>query len=388
MAVLIGYALCEDWPQFRGARGDAISHERGVNKNWKARPPKMLWKIGVGDQGFAGLSIAHDNVFFLDHDGKDDVVRALNLETGKEVWNYRYPESDKPKYGFARATPTVTGGKVYTFSRTGILTCLNETTGTFIWKVDVVKDLGGVLPYLWDASASPVVDGQKLIVVTGVPDKPIAAFDKNTGKVLWQGGAKDAASHSTPVIAKLDGKKQCIAFLGYNLQGIDPETGAPIWSFPWPSGNIGQPIVIGSNSIFIATQYNVGCGLIDVTGARAQAHWKSKEFMAHFNTPILMGGYLYGTSDPGMLMCVEAATGKIVWKQEGFEKGGVLAVDRTLIAVNGSNGDIFQAELTPKGYRELGRMAGLGGQSWSPPIFAQGKLIVRNTKTMACWDLR
>jgi outer membrane protein assembly factor BamB len=369
-------------------RGDAISRERGLNKNWNARPPKLLWKRDVGDKGFAGPSVAHGKVFFVDHDGGEDVVRALDAVTGKEIWSYRYADSDSAKYGFARATPTVSGGKVYTFSRLAKLNCLDERTGKPVWSVDTLKDMGGVLPYQWDASASPVVDGKKLYVVTGVSGKPVAAFDKDTGKVLWQGGAKDYASHSSPVIARIDGRKQCLAFLGTSLQGIDPDTGAVIWSFPWPSGNIGQPIAVGPNSVYVSTQYNIGSVLVDVHGNQATPRWKSKEIQAHFNTPVLVDGYLYGTSDPGFLMCVEAATGKVVWKQPGFEKGGVLAVDATILAVNGANGDVTMAELTPKGYRELGKFQGLGGQSWSPPVFSGGKLIVRNEKSMACWDLR
>ena len=62
--------------------------------------------------------------------------------------------------------------------------------------------------------------------------------------------------------------------------------------------------------------------------------------------------------------------------------------DGTLIAGSGSNGDITMAELTSKGYHELGKLAGLGGRRWSPPVFSGGKLIVRNMKAMACWDLR
>ena len=69
--------------------------------------------------------------------------------------------------------------------------------------------------------------------------------------------------------------------------------------------------------------------------------------------------------------------------------GGVVAVDGVLIAQGGSNGDLAMVEPSPKAYHELGRLpTPLGGQSWTAPIVARGRLIIRNKSELACLDLK
>jgi outer membrane protein assembly factor BamB len=390
-AAVCAAAFAEDWPQFRGIRADAISREKGINKDWNKKPPKLLWKVPVGDDGYAGPAVAGGKVFYIDHSGKDDIVRAIKLTSGEEVWHYTYPDSDESKYGFARATPTIRDGKVYTFSRLGTLNCLDEKTGALVWTLNIVKDLKGSLPSDWDASASPVIDGKRLLIVSGGKEKPLAALDKDTGKVIWEGGARDAPTHSTPVVAKLDGKKQYIVLFGGKLQGIDPETGAGLWSYPWPSVNIPEPTVIGGNKVLITTSYQQkGSALIEVKNNVAKLLWDNPKMKCYLNTPVLIGGYLYGTTnEPPGLSCIQAETGKTMWKQPGFVDGGVVAVDGTLIVMNASNGDLAMVAVTSDGYKELGRIKGLGrNNSWTPPIVSGGKLIVRDTKNIACYDLK
>ena len=64
-----------------------------------------------------------------------------------------------------------------------------------------------------------------------------------------------------------------------------------------------------------------------------------------------------------------------------------MIVDDVIVALDGSNGDLIMAETSTESYQELGRIKPLGGQSWTAPIVASGRLIIRNTKTLACLDL-
>jgi len=132
----------------------------------------------------------------------------------------------------------------------------------------------------------------------------------------------------------------------------------------------------------------MGCALIDVSAGGAKIRWQNKDMRAHIATPLLWNGRIYGNTDPGRLMCMDPQTGAVLWSQPGFEKGSLLAVDGTIIALNGSNGDVVQVELTPDRYHELGRITPLPGQNWTPPIVAHGRLIVRTKEALACLDLR
>lgn len=378
-----------DWPRFRGPDGNGISPEKGISKDWAAQPPRLLWKVPMSDDGYTGPSVANGLVYIIDHQGSDDIVRALSLSDGRDVWTYRYRDADSSNYGFARATPTVDGSKVYTLSRLGALHCLDAKTGKVVWRRQINDEFSARKPQ-WDTSYSPVVDGDRLIVCPGGPDAAVAVLDKSTGKTIWQGGGSDGQSYATPVVATIGGKKQYVVFAAKALIGVDASNGTLLWRAPWSTAydvNAATPVVIG-DSVFIASGYGKGCALVDVKGSEASIRWANKSIQAHFSSPIYFKGHIYGTGDPGVLVCLDPQTGKELWRQPGFEKGGIVGVDGVILALSGSNGDLAMVEMSPAGYKELGRVTPLGGQSWTAPIVAQGRAIVRNKSAIACLSLK
>jgi outer membrane protein assembly factor BamB len=381
--------VAADWPQFRGPSANGIAPDKGINKDWKAKPPKELWSIDLGDKGFAGPSIAKGKLFIIDHAGADDVIRAVDVTTGKDVWTFKYADTDKDNYGFSRSTPVYDNGKLYTISRTGILHCLDAEKGAKIWSHDLRKEYHG-LTGNWDYAWSPLVDGQKLIVQPGGA-KGVIALDKDTGKEIWSGGGPEACGYATAVSATINGKKEYVIFTGDALIGIDADKGGPaLWRCPWKTAygvNAATPIVIG-DSVFITSGYDTGCALVAVQGAEAKPAWVNKEIKAHFNTPVLFNGKIFGIGDGAGLVYLDPKTGTAAWRQAGFEKGGLVAVDDVLIAINGAEGDVVMAAADPSAYKELGRFKPLGGRSWTAPVIADGKLFVRNNLKLACYDLK
>lgn len=377
------------WPQFRGPNRDGISPQVGINKDWGSKPPRLLWKTALGDDGYAGPAVSGGIVYIVDHSGAQDILRALRADNGAETWHFAYDDTDRPSYGFARATPTVVGRRIYTMSRQGILNCVDAGSGALVWRRDTIKEFQGRKP-MWDVAASPLVDGKQLIVLPGGPNAAIAALDPATGKTLWQGGGSDKPAYATPTIAVLGGKRQYLTFSESEAVGYDTAGGNKLWSFPWAprdGTSVASPIAVGDR-VFISASYGMGSRMLQVTGSIATELWSSQSLACHFNTPVLYQGYLYGVGEPGRLTCMDPNTGKVMWEQPGFEKGGVVAVDGKLIAMNGSNGDVVMADLDPTAYRERGRINPLGGQSWSPPVVAQDRLFIRNKKALACIDLR
>ena len=385
-----------DWPQFRGVNGDGISTEKGINKDWKAKPPKELWRVALNDKGYAGAAVAAGKVFFLDPDGKDDNIRAVDATTGKDVWTFKYPAAyssmvggGDPDWGFGRSSPTYDNGHIYALNAVGVLLCLDAEKGTKVWMRDIDADFKGK-PGEWHYTAPPIVDGNKLIVCPGGDNASVVALDKVTGKDIWKGGGSDKAGYAVPITATLDGKKQYVVVTAFNLIGVDAENGELLWSFPWKTSydvNAAAPVVSG-NTVFISSGYGHGCALVEISGKNAKKLWENKEIQAHFNAPIIADGYVYGIGDPGKLVCLDLKTGVAAWKQPGFEKGGVVAIDGTLIAVDGAKGNVAMVSLDHTAYKELGRIQPLNGRHWSPPLIADGKLYVRNRETMVCLDLK
>lgn len=385
--------LAEDWPQFLGPHGNSISSETGINKDWTQKPPQVLWTVPLTDNGYSGPSVADGKVFIIDHQGSQDIVRALNLQTGAEVWRYTYEGTNKPNggaYGFSTSTPVIDQDRVYTLSHLGLLNCLKITTGEVIWSRNIATDFHGRVPD-WRYAISPYIDGEKLIVIPGGPDAAVVALDKMTGKTIWQGGGSDAPGYCTPLVATLAGKRQYVCYMAATLIGVDAATGEKLWSVPWKTGgndiNVASPQVIG-DSLFISAGYGHGCALVDVTKDGATIRWQNTEIQSHFNSPVLLNGLIYSTSDPGRLVCLDPKDGTVKWAQRGFEKGGLVAVDGTLIICDGRTGDVVMVAVNPTAYQELGRIKPLGGQSWTAPIVSNGKLIVRNKTAIACIDLK
>lgn len=390
-AVLLqaGRPSANDWPQFRGPRGDGTALDRGIRKDWSVRPPQVRWRVALGDDGYAGPSAAQGRVFIVDHDGDRDIVRALRLSDGSEIWRTAYADASNHSYGFARATPTVFAGRLYTLSREGRLHCLDVTNGKIVWRRSLTEEFAGKPP-MWGYTAPPFVDRGAVVVCPGGKDAAIVRLDPATGETRWKGGEGDVPGYGMPVVTTLAGKRQYVMTVWTGFVGIDTESGRVLWRFPWETRdgtNVADPIP-ADGGVFISSSYDMGCALLDIDAAGARPRWQNKEIRAHFNTPVLHNGFLYGTGDPGYLVCLDARTGAARWKQSGFEKGGVVAVDGVLLAVNGSRGDVVMVRLSPERYEELGRFTPLGGQSWSPPVVAQGKLLIRNRKELACVDLR
>lgn len=381
-------AFAADWPQFMGPAGNGTAPDTGINKNWNANPPKTLWRVSLGDGGFAGPCVADGKVFIIDHSGDKDIVRALKVDTGQEVWRFPYPDTSRDNYGFARSTPCYSEGRIYTLSRLGLLNCIDAGDGTPYWSINIKQDFGGEAPQ-WDYAASPIVDGNKVLVCPG-GQNGLVALDKISGDTLWQGGRPGRAGYATPVVATIGDVKQYVVFSGKEIYGADAETGKALWSVPWETKydvNSGVPIVAG-NFVFFSSGYGHGCSLIEIEGNTPKTHWTNQNMMLHFNSPVFANNCFFALSDRHGMVCINPRDGAILWnKREMGEKGGLISVDGVLIAINSDSGAVVMVSNSFEGYQELGRITPLGGQSWTMPVVSDGKLIVRNKEAICCLDI-
>jgi len=385
-------AQAADWPHFGGQFGLFFSAEKGFNKDWAAKEPAVLWRVPLTDDGYSGVSAANGKAYIVDHQGGQDIVRCLNLVDGKELWRQVYDDKNGANFGFARATPTVDNGKVYTVSYLGQLTCWDAKTGDKVWGKSLVRDLGGRVPG-WGFACSPLIDGDRLVVNPGGDNAAVAVLNKNTGEVIWKGGGSDNHGYSSPVKATILGKVQYVMFGATQLTGVDVTDGSVLWRYDWPTNcgvNAALPI-IGKNFIFITSGYGKGCAMVEITAEGPKTTWQNKAMESHFTTPIAAGGFIYGKADyngPGNFVCLDASNGKLVWSKDGFNKGGFLLADGVFLIVSGGNSEVAMVEMNPKEYKELGRIHPATGESWTAPILVDGKLLVRSKNGLACVDLK
>jgi outer membrane protein assembly factor BamB len=294
-----------------------------------------------------------------------------------------------------RATPTIADGDVYALGATGMLTCLELATGQVKWSVNILEDNDNVR---WGMSGSPLVYDQVVVVNPGVQrpstqGRALVAYDRTTGKTVWSTGDRKAG-YSSPMLAKLGGRRQLVLFDGEGVAGYDPDQGTELWRFRWDTMNginVAQPLVLDGDRVFITAAYGMGCAMLHVTESNgtwtAKPLWRNKNLRCKFSSPVVYQGYLFGLDDGGVLACLDEKTGAQKWRQGRYDEGQLLLTGDLLLMLS-EGGQLALVEARPDQYHELARTDALKGKkTWNCPALAGGKAYIRNAEEMACYDL-
>lgn len=394
-----------EWPQWLGPRRDGVSDEKDLLKVWPDTGPNVLWRAKVGP-GFSGVAIAAGRAITHYRNGSDEVVAAWDAVSGQELWKHRYPCEFREAGRFSagpRSTPAADDQRVVTLGASGLLLGLDADTGQEVWRHDLNAEFKA--PELqFGVATSPLLDAERVYVLVGGPGgDSMAAFDRTTGRLVWSVG-KDPAGYSSPILITAGGVRQVVFFTGNSLVGVTPDEGKILWRFPWETSfnvNAATPVAFRARTadgvadyLFLSSSYNRGCAVVKVepdgTGAcKVKLVYENKAMQAHFSTPVRVGRWLYGCSDPdpGMLICLDVQNGEVRWRQRGYGKGSLLAADGMLIVL-GDRGKLALVEATPEAYREKSHTQPFKGRSWTVPSLAGGRLYVRNEEEAQCLELK
>jgi len=402
-------AVAEDWPQYRGPRGDGISAEK-IMTSWPGSGLKRLWKVETPN-GFSSFAASGGRVFTVVTRtvGGAPIAMCIALDaiTGKELWASSTGVANFPGGGDAgaednnggdgpRSTPAVRDDRVYVYSADMVLHCLDATTGKPVWRKDLAKEFNGK-NISWKSAMSPLIDGETVYVAGGGPGESMLAFNANTGALLWKSG-DETMTHATPVVANILGVKQIIFLMQSGLVSLEPESGKTLWKFPFPYRTAtGCSPVVGGDVVFCTAGYGIGAAACQVvkngTTFEAKEIWRVRgdPLGCLWSTPVQKDGYLYGMISAkkfgkGPLKCVDIKTGTVKWEQPGFGAGNVVLAGDRLVALT-DDGQTVLVEADPSRYEELGRMKAINGKCWSTPALSEGHLYVRSTKEGACLEL-
>ena len=383
-----------DWPQWQGPDRTGMSKETGLLASWPANGPAVVWTAGGLGNGYGSMAVAGTRVFVQGTRGGRSVVVALNRADGKEVWSKALGQAGNDDRGPGpRGTPTVDGDRVYVLTELGDLACL-KIDGSEVWQRNILRDFSG--PQIrWQISESPLVDGAHLIVSPGGPGAGMVKLDKLTGKTVWTSKElSDAAGYSSAIIADVQGVRTYLTFTSTAGVGVRASDGKLMFRYPNAANrvaNITTPIFF-DNKVFFTSAYDTGAGLVGLTAENGSVTAKeiyfTREMKNHHGGVILHNGYFYGFSD-SILTCLEAATGKLMWRDRSVGKGSVMFADGHLY-LQGENNIVGLAEATPTGYKERGRftIADKGLPSWAHPVVSDGKLYIRNQDTLTVYNIK
>jgi outer membrane protein assembly factor BamB len=381
-----------DWPQFLGPHRNSMVEQPGLARDWTAQAPQRLWLRSVGP-GWSGFAVAGGRAITQEQRGEDETVICYDLLTGTPLWSHAYPAHfQSPLAGEGpRATPTISGHRVYTLGSTGVLSCLGLETGKPLWSKDTVQDNQATLNE-WGMSCSPLVVDDLVVVSAGGKDnRSLVAYRAATGDFVW-GAGTEGAGYSSPCLVILAGVAQILIFNSGGVSAHDPATGTNLWKYHWPGGHphVSMPVVIPGDRLLVSSGYGVGSELLQIQKGPAGAFtatriWKSNRLKAKFTHLIYRDGFIYGLDD-GIMACLDASSGEQKWKEGRYGHGQEILVGDVLL-VAAESGEVVLLDPNPQGPRELARFSALHGKTWNPPALAGQYLLVRNDKQAACYRL-
>ncbi|MCS6976621.1 MAG: PQQ-like beta-propeller repeat protein [Gemmatales bacterium] len=393
---ITGICCAADWPQWLGPNRDGSTSE--TVEPWK-EPPKVLWRVNVGE-GHGGPVVYGDRVYLhykVDGEEKEEVL-CLDANEGKVIWRQTYERPPFSNiYGNGpRSTPLADLDHLYTVSPSGLLICWDRRKGEEKWRVNFLEQFQAKNLF-FGVSTSPVLDGQRLIVMVGGPEASLVAFDKDTGGVLWKSGS-EPASYSSPIISRFSGRRVGFCLTQQGLVAFDPESGQRHWKFAFVdrlNESSTTPVRFG-NAVFVSsvTAGSLALRLRDDGDKIAQEQLWKNGLTSYFATPVVVGDYLYGVFVSGIvnptatLHCLEGPTGKSLWTRPNvgtYHATLIRAGNRLLLLEEG--GILILIEPDPQKYRELCR-AKVCGQTWAHPALSNGKLYVRDRKELLCVSLQ
>jgi len=405
-----------DWPQWRGPDRNGISPETGLLKRWPKSGPPLRWVFTEAGVGYSGPGIVGDRLFMLGGRGNAEYLFALDTNTGKELWSTRIG----PLFTFKgnlwgdgpRATPAVADGLVYALGGGGELICATAHDGKVRWRVNLLRDLKGEITSAadppekigWGFTASPLVEGNKVVCVPGGKVGTLAALNKKTGQVLWRTEQLTApANYSSPIVATVHDKRQFIQVLDDGVVGVAASDGRVLWRHKTRSRRklvIPTPVLHGDH-VFI-TSAGEGCELIKLErereGIRPVSVYAKKNMENGHGGVVLVSNHLYGFSLRGGLVCQEFWTGKIAWSVPEQSGAGfsVIAADGRLYCFSELDGTVSLVEANPREHHENGRfvvpkkskLRQSRSGVWTHPVIANGSLYLRDQELLFCFDIR
>ena len=376
-----------DYPQFLGQNRNGVISTTQLKLDWESSPPKLVWRRPVG-AGWSGFAIAGNSAITQEQEDDWEKVVCYELHTGDVQWSHK----DNARYHASpaglgpRATPTISGNRVYTVGSTGILNCLDFETGEQLWTTNIFEEHEAEAPP-WGVSISPLVFGELVVVSAG----GAVAYHRETGEIAWV-GYRNKSGYSSPLLTTLAGAEQIVIFNQGLVTAHEPLSGGLLWKQPWPPSVecVSQPVPLPDDKLLVSSGYGVGAKLFQISRNpmgefNVSIIWETIYLKAKFTNIIYYNDYLYGLDD-GIFACINPADGTRQWKRGRYGHGQTLLISDVLLVLTES-GEVVLVDPNPNTHIEHARFAAVKGRAWNTPALAGDYLLVRSDQEAACYQL-
>jgi outer membrane protein assembly factor BamB len=418
LAMVSTTCRAEDWPQWRGPRGDGTSLETALPTHWNGpQKQNVAWKVATAGQGHASPIVSGDRIFLAScrEDRRERILLCLDRQSGRRLWEQVVVQSPlERRHGLnscASSTPATDGRRVYVaFAaidsrvRPGDRSYTNEKEtppGDPCEMVVAAYDFQGrrqwrVRPGKFASKhgfcSSPVLY-QNLLILNGDHDGDayLVALDRATGRIVWKTPRENKTrSYCVPIIRPVDGRDQLMLSGSLCVAGYDPRSGLRQWILDGPTEQFVASPVFNGKLLFITggfPEFHILALRPDGHGNVTNTHvaWHTTKGCAYVPSPVIAGEgkYFLVVSDGGIASCFEAASGKRYWMERiGTHFSASAVVAGGLVYFLSDAGVTTVVRPGPK--FEVVAQNRLGEECRASPAVSQGCLFFRGQTNLYC----
>jgi len=395
LATLTVAAHAEDWPQWRGPRGDGRSTETALPTTW-SKTENVVWRTPLPGAGHASPVVCNGKVFTVaaNAETQERLLLCLDRATGKILWQQAVLKAPMERLhrenSHASSTPACDGERVFcTFlDGTEVVVAAYDLAGKQLWL-----KRPGVFASVHGFSSTPVLFRDKVIVNCDHDGAGyIVALARTDGRELWRIERPNRTrSYCTPLIREAAGRTQMVLSGSKCIASYDPDTGQQLWIVDGPTDQfVASPVFSEKTGLFYITggfpEHHVMAirpnGRGNVTDSHVVWHHRAAAGVAYVPSPIIAGDFFLLTDDRGFAHAFDAQTGAIVWNERFARTHASIVSAAGLLYFLDDNG--VCRVVKPADKFAVVATNTLGEPTYASPALSNGQIFLRTDQALYC----
>jgi outer membrane protein assembly factor BamB len=391
MAAFVAYLFIHQfvnaqWSQWRGTMRDGFSAETNLLKTWPAEGPALVWSSDKIGAGFATPIINDHIIYVAGTRDSFEMITAFDF-SGKILWQKDY---GKIKGGQEVSTPTYCKDKIYAFTSSGILSCINPAKGLIDWSINIPDKFKGAIGTGTQFCESPLVTDDKVILTPCGKNTTMIALNSANGETVWTSESlNDSSNYTSPVLIQGNDRKLIVTSTRNHCIAVDLNTGEIVWKEKLKTTYVPLP---GTKQVYFSGTREGG-KLLNISDDLSSFNfkWCDSLKVKILGGAVRIGNRIFGTFENGTgIFCVDWETGKLITKNNAIKGANLLAADGMIYSYEERGGRVSllkpgdtNIEIAGSFQVKLGSQAHLAHMS-----IANSILFVRHGEVLMAYDIK